>query len=167
RDHTFLVNGGANTSNSEVGPIVGGSVTSVALTVPAEFSVAGSPVTTSGTLAVSKATQSANTVWAGPTSGSAAAPAFRALVAADIPAGISGAADHEHVDNIVFSGDGSTTVWELPAAPVSDTGIAVYVTGSRTLAWVLSGALLTTLTFDTAPASAANNIVIDIEAAVT
>lgn len=62
-----------------------GSVTSVALTVPAEFSVAGSPVTTAGTLAVSKANQSANQVYAGPTTGAAAAPAFRALVAADIP----------------------------------------------------------------------------------
>jgi len=62
-----------------------GTVTSVALSVPAEFSVAGSPVTTSGTLAVSKATQSANRVWAGPTSGAAAEPGFRALVAADLP----------------------------------------------------------------------------------
>ena len=64
----------------------GGSVTSVALTVPTEFTVSGSPVTSSGTLAVSKSTQSANTVWAGPASGSAAAPTFRALVAADISA---------------------------------------------------------------------------------
>src|SRR6266704_1686225 len=63
----------------------GGSVTSVALTVPAEFSVSGSPVTTAGTLAVSKANQTANQVYAGPTSGGAAAPAFRALVAGDIP----------------------------------------------------------------------------------
>jgi hypothetical protein len=65
----------------------GGSVTSVALTMPAEFSVAGSPLTTTGTLAVTKANQNANIVYAGPTSGGAAAPAFRALVAADLPAG--------------------------------------------------------------------------------
>lgn len=63
-----------------------GTVTSVGLTAPAEFTVAGSPVTTTGTLAIMKATQSANRVWAGPTSGSAAQPAFRALVAADLPA---------------------------------------------------------------------------------
>ncbi len=62
-----------------------GSVTSVALTAPAEFSVAGSPITTSGTLAITKATQSANLVYAGPSSGSAAAPTFRALVASDVP----------------------------------------------------------------------------------
>lgn len=59
----------------------GGSVTSVAMTVPAILSVSGSPITTSGTLAVSLATQSAGTFFAGPTSGSAATPTFRALTA--------------------------------------------------------------------------------------
>lgn len=63
-----------------------GTVTSVALTMPSVFSVAGSPVTTSGTLAVTYATQTANTVFAGPTAGGAATPTFRALVAADLPA---------------------------------------------------------------------------------
>lgn len=63
----------------------GGSVTSVALSMPAEFSVSGSPVTSSGTLTVTRANQSANQVLAGPTSGGATTPAFRALVANDIP----------------------------------------------------------------------------------
>src|SRR5277367_6641130 len=58
----------------------GGSVTSVALTAPAEFTVTGSPVTGAGTIAITKAVENANTVWAGPTSGAAAAPGFRALV---------------------------------------------------------------------------------------
>lgn len=62
-----------------------GTVTSVALTVPSIMSVTGSPVTTSGTLAIALATQTANTVFAGPTSGGAATPTFRALVLADIP----------------------------------------------------------------------------------
>ena len=62
-----------------------GTVTSVALSLPAIFSVSGSPVTTSGTLSASLATQAANLVWAGPTTGAAAAPTFRSLVAADIP----------------------------------------------------------------------------------
>ncbi len=62
-----------------------GTVTSVTLTVPTEFSVSGSPVTGSGTLAVSKANQTANTIYAGPTSGGAAAPTFRAQVFADLP----------------------------------------------------------------------------------
>ena len=63
-----------------------GSVTSVALALPASvFTVSGSPVTSTGTLTGSLNTQTANTVWAGPTTGSAATPTFRALVAADIP----------------------------------------------------------------------------------
>lgn len=70
-----------------VGGAGSGSVTSVGLTMPAEFTVAGSPITTSGTLAVTKANENANTVFAGPTTGGAAAPAFRTLVTADLPAG--------------------------------------------------------------------------------
>lgn len=62
-----------------------GTVTSVAQTAPSWLTVAGSPVTTSGTLALSAAAQAANTVLAGPTSGGSVASAFRALVAADIP----------------------------------------------------------------------------------
>lgn len=73
---------GTNSSWAAVGT---GSVTSVALAVPAEFSVSGSPITTSGTLTVTKVNQNANLVYAGPGSGGAAQPSFRSLVAADIP----------------------------------------------------------------------------------
>lgn len=63
-----------------------GTVTSVALTAPSVFSVTGSPVTTTGTLAVDFATgQTQNRVLASP-NGSSGAVALRALVAADIPA---------------------------------------------------------------------------------
>jgi len=61
-----------------------GTVTSVGLTMPAIFSVANSPITSSGTLGVTLATQNQNLVMAGPTSGTAA-PTFRSLVATDIP----------------------------------------------------------------------------------
>lgn len=64
-----------------------GGVTSVALVMPAEWSVAGSPITGAGTFTVTKGVENANLVWAGPTTGSPAAPTFRALVAADLPAG--------------------------------------------------------------------------------
>jgi hypothetical protein len=66
-----------------------GSVTSVALTMPTGFTVAGSPITASGTLAVTENTQTANLIKAGPSSGAAAIPTYRALVAADLPAGIA------------------------------------------------------------------------------
>lgn len=68
--------------------IVGGSgsVTSVAMTAPsAVITVGGSPITTTGTLALSFATQVKNLVWAGPTTGADAAPTFRTVVNADLP----------------------------------------------------------------------------------
>jgi hypothetical protein len=69
-------------------PGVGGTVTSVGLSLPSIFSVSGSPVTTTGTLAATLATQSANTIFAGPTTGGAATPTFRTLVVADLPTNI-------------------------------------------------------------------------------
>lgn len=66
-------------------PAGSGTVTSVAISAPSEFSVTGSPVTTSGTLTLTKANQNANLIYAGPSSGGAAAPTFRSLVADDIP----------------------------------------------------------------------------------
>lgn len=63
-----------------------GTVTSVSLTgITGIINITGSPITTTGTLGLTLATQSANVVFAGPVSGSAAAPAFRSLVANDIP----------------------------------------------------------------------------------
>jgi hypothetical protein len=64
----------------------GGTVTSVALAMPAQFNVTGSPVTSSGTLTAAWANQNANLVFAGPASGVAATPTFRALSGADLPA---------------------------------------------------------------------------------
>ena len=61
-----------------------GTVTSVALSLPAMFTVSGSPVTSTGTLTATLASQTANTVFAAP-NGTAGAPTFRTLVAADIP----------------------------------------------------------------------------------
>lgn len=67
--------------------ISGGAVSSVGLGLPSSvFIVTGTPVTSAGTLTGSLQTQTAATVWAGPTTGSAATPTFRALVATDIPA---------------------------------------------------------------------------------
>ena len=63
-----------------------GTVTSVGLALPSIMSVSGSPVTTTGTLTGTLTTQAANSLFAGPSSGSAATPTFRALTTADIPA---------------------------------------------------------------------------------
>ena len=69
---------------AKVSTLGGGTVQSVALSLPNIFTVTGSPVTTSGTLTATLASQTANTVWAAP-NGAAGSPTFRALVAADIP----------------------------------------------------------------------------------
>lgn len=63
---------------------LGGGVSSVALTAPGFLSVSGSPITSSGTFALSLATETANTGFWGPTTGSAAAPTFRTMVNADL-----------------------------------------------------------------------------------
>lgn len=65
-----------------------GTVTSVAMTVPSFLQVSGSPITSSGTLAVTLVNETANTVFAGPSTGSPAAPTFRSLVIADLPTSI-------------------------------------------------------------------------------
>jgi hypothetical protein len=62
-----------------------GTVTSVGLALPSFITVSNSPVTSTGTLTGTLATQVANTVFAGPATGADAAPTFRAAVAADIP----------------------------------------------------------------------------------
>lgn len=67
-----------------------GTVTSVALSLPAEFDVTGSPITSAGTLTGNWAVQNANLVFAGPATGSATAPGFRSLVNADIPSTLTG-----------------------------------------------------------------------------
>jgi hypothetical protein len=61
-----------------------GTVSSVGLSLPAIFTVTGSPVTTSGTLTATLASEATSTVLAAP-SGGAGAPTFRTLVAADLP----------------------------------------------------------------------------------
>lgn len=66
-----------------------GTVTSVALSLPSELTVSGSPVTSSGTLSATWASQSTGRVFAAPAA-SAGTPSFRSLVAGDIPSISSG-----------------------------------------------------------------------------
>ncbi len=65
-------------------PSGSGTVTSVGLTVPADETVTGSPITTSGTLAVTRNSESANLFLASP-NGASGVPSYRAIVAADVP----------------------------------------------------------------------------------
>jgi hypothetical protein len=70
---------------NEIAGLGVGSVTSVGLSLPDIFTVSGSPVTSSGTLSATLASQTQNYVFAAPGSGGNGSPTFRALVAADIP----------------------------------------------------------------------------------
>lgn len=63
-----------------------GTVTSVALTVPSFLSISGSPITTSGTLAITATAASGNVGLFSPSNGSSGATALRAMVSADMPA---------------------------------------------------------------------------------
>lgn len=91
-------------------------------------STPSSAVTTTGTLTASLKTQTANTVFSGPTSGSAANPTFRALVPADYPMPVSSAQTNTYsiltTDELVLL-DGTSTGFTatLPTA--------VGVTGKR------------------------------------
>lgn len=62
-----------------------GTVTSVGLSLPSIFTVSNSPVTSSGTLTGTLASQAQNLVLASP-NGSAGVPSFRSLVKSDLPA---------------------------------------------------------------------------------
>ena len=90
-----------------------GTVTSVALSDGSStpiYTISGSPVTSSGTLTETLSTQVANTVFAGPSSGSNAQPTFRALGAGDIPNPANVAIFYEDfITGFVASGGGSFT----------------------------------------------------------
>lgn len=122
----------------------GGTVSSVALALPAIFSVSGSPVTGSGTLTATLATESANVIWAGPTTGAAATPTFRNLVVADLPTITSSQVNN----SIALTGTDINTSNQVTAThlasalPMAQGGTGVAVAGDDTLligsgaAWV-------------------------------
>jgi hypothetical protein len=110
-----------------------GTVSSVALSLPtALFDVTGSPVTTSGTLTATLDSQTANYVFAGPTSGGAATPGFRALVASDLP-DMSGSylpiSGGTITSNLTISGDltvnGTTTTINSTTLSVDDKNVVL------------------------------------------
>jgi hypothetical protein len=70
--------------------VTSGTVTSVGLSLPNIFTVSGTPVTTSGTLTGTLASQTANTFFAAP-NGAPGTPSFRSMVIADLPTGIPNA----------------------------------------------------------------------------
>lgn len=105
------------TTWTSAAPATSGTVTSVALadgsTTPI-YTISGSPVTTSGTLTLTLSTKAANLVFAGPTTGAAAQPTFRSLVAADLPAGTG------TVTSVALAD--STGLFNITGSPVTTSG---------------------------------------------
>ncbi len=120
-----LTNNGTGTlSWASVG---NGTVTSVGMTVPSILSVTPATITSSGTFAVSLATETANTIFAGPTTGGVAAPSFRALVSADYPANTINYASIQNETNATILGNNSGAA----AAPQEITiGSGLSLTGT-------------------------------------
>ncbi len=99
-----------------------GTVTSVALALPVSvFTVSGSPVTSSGTLTGDFANQAANSVFAGPATGSPDVPAFRALVSADIPS-LSGIYATKELDNLGVTAINAALLTDGNAQDIGDNG---------------------------------------------
>jgi len=130
-----------------------GTVTSVAMTTPSWLSVSGSPITDSGTLAVSAAAgQTANRVLASP-DGSSGAVSLRALVADDIPSlttsKISDFSSWTGSTSIASVGTIATGTWHATAIGTAygGTGLdASSATNGQLLIGTGSGLALATLT---------------------
>jgi hypothetical protein len=116
---------------------LGGTVTSVGLALPSIMDVTNSPVTGSGTLTGTLTTQAVNAIFAGPSSGAAAAPTFRALTTADIPA-----LSYGSVTSVGWTGGivSVATATTTPAFTIAGTsgGVPYFDTGTT---WATSAAL--------------------------
>ena len=119
-----------------------GTVTSVGLSLPSIIAVTNSPVTTSGTLTGTLTTQAVNTIFAGPSSGAAAAPTFRALTTADIPA-LSYVSSVGATAPITSTGGLTPTIGVTAAAltKTDDTNVTAILGGSPTTALLAATSL--------------------------
>lgn len=134
-----------------------GSVTSVALSLPSIFTVSGSPVTTSGTLTATLASQTANTFFAAP-NGTAGAPTFRAIVAADIPTlnqNTTGSAatltTARNINGVAFNGSADITI---TASTTNTLTFGSYLTGTS-----FNGSAAATIAVDATSANTASKVV--------
>ena len=123
-----------------------GTVTSVGLSLPTIFTVSGSPVTTAGTLSATLASQSANQFFAAP-NGSAGAPGFRSIVAADIPTlnqNTTGSAGSVANALTIGTGLSGTSYNGSAAVTIAIDSTVATLTGTQTLTGkTISGALNT------------------------
>jgi hypothetical protein len=134
-----------------------GTVTSVGVTVPSRQTVSGSPVTSSGTLAITDNTQAASTVFAGPASGSAAAPTFRAMVPADLPVATTSALGAVKPDGTTITVSGGII---SSAGGVTYPYSNVYAVGTGTGMYTSIQAAITAINGGTAPTESSQAVVL-------
>jgi hypothetical protein len=132
---------GAGTGLEWITPSGGGgtgTVTSVGLSMPSGFTVTGSPVTTSGTLTAAWSSQAQNSVLAGPATGGAGTPLWRALVRADLPTNVVTTLGTGTVNSVpFFSG-----AYELNNSPINVLNaqqVGINTTATSTTALLVSG----------------------------
>jgi hypothetical protein len=100
-----------------------GTVTSVGLSLPAQFTVTGTPVTGTGTLSGSWANATQNSVFAGLAAGGAGTPSFRSLVQADLPATWVGPVTGNVTGNVTGSAGSITGTLPLANLTNGTTGV--------------------------------------------
>jgi hypothetical protein len=137
-NQVLTTNGSGTLSWSTVSSGGSGTVTSVGLSLPNIFSVSGSPVQSSGTLTGTLANQNANLVFAGPSGGAATTPAFRSLVASDLPTitslgTVTSGTWNATTIGIAYGGTGQTTAASAYNAltPITSLGDLVYGSGTN------------------------------------
>ena len=157
----FLKTNGSGTWTVDTGTYLTSAVTSVGLSLPSIFSVTNSPVTSTGTLTATLASQTANYVFASP-NGSNGAPTFRALVKADIPGTANtlvlkaDSGTTEGTDLYTFDGSSNKTLNLVGGSNITITKAA----GSWTISGAASG--VTTLSFGTTgltPSTATSGVI--------
>lgn len=126
-----------------------GTVTSVGLTLPAIFTVTGSPITTTGTLTATLASQAEHLFLASP-SGAAGVPTMRAIAATDLPIATGAAVGAvKQGANVTIAGDGTISVAASGTGTVTSVGLTLPsiftvsnspVTGAGSLTAVLASA---------------------------
>lgn len=77
-----------------------GGLMQLTFNVPTQFTITGSPATGNGVLTLGLQTQSANTVFAGPATGSPATPTFRALTSTDLAVFVAPGATNDLILNV-------------------------------------------------------------------
>ncbi|MDP4202311.1 MAG: hypothetical protein Q8861_06430 [Bacteroidota bacterium] len=131
-----------------------GTVMSVGLALPSIFSVSNSPVTSSGTLTGTLASQAANTIFAGPSTGATAVPTFRNLVIADLPTAIPNvnlANSSININGNSVSLGGSTTVTANTPNPITFNNVGAGAVSGTTF----NGSTAQTISYNTIGAQAA------------